>query len=37
MAFRKKLSRRAAKRNYRRGGKVHKRNFAMAQRGGYRI
>lgn len=37
MAFRRKMSRRAGKKNFRRGGKVNGRNFATAQRGGYRI
>lgn len=37
MAFRKKLSRGKSKKNFRRGGKTHGRNFATAMRGGYRI
>lgn len=37
MAFRKRMSRGKAKKNFRRGAKVHKRNNATAMRGGYRI
>jgi len=37
MAFRKKLSRGKAKKNFRRGVKTNGRNFAKAMRGGYRI
>lgn len=34
---RKMMSRRGAKRDFRRGARTHGRNFAMAMRGGYRI
>jgi len=34
---RKKLSRRQAKKGFRRGAKVNKRNNATALRGGYRL
>lgn len=37
MKMRKKLSRRASKRNFRRGGKVKAKNMVMALRGGYRL
>lgn len=37
MAFRKKLSRGQSKKNFRRGGTVKSRNFAMVKRGGYRL
>lgn len=37
MAFRKKMSKSQSKRNFRSGRKVKGRNFATAQRGGYRI
>lgn len=37
MKFRKKLSRRASKKNFRRGGKVKSKNMVMALRGGYRL
>lgn len=34
---RKIIGRSQAKRDFRRGARVHGRNFAMAKRGGYRI
>lgn len=34
---RKMVSRGKARRDFRRGARTHKRNFAMAMRGGYRI
>lgn len=38
MAFRKKLSRRASKKNFKRGGRIKKRNIsARAMRGGIRL
>lgn len=37
MAFRKKLSRGASSRTFKRGGDIKSRNFATAQRGGYRL
>lgn len=37
MAFRRKMSYRKSKKNFRRGNKVKSRNFATAMRGGYRI
>lgn len=35
--MRKKMSKKYAKRNFRKGARVKKRNFAVALRGGYRI
>lgn len=35
--MRKKISRRKAKRDFRKGAKVKRRNFATAMRGGYRL
>ena len=38
MKFRKKMSRRQSSKNFRRGAKVHGRNFVTAiMRGGYRL
>lgn len=37
MSMRNKMTRRGSSRNFRRGHKVHGRNFATAMRGGYRI
>jgi len=37
MAFRKRMSRHKSKKSFRKGGKVHKKNFRMAARGGYRM
>lgn len=35
--MRRMQSRRVARRDFKRGARVHGRNFAMAMRGGYRI
>jgi len=35
--MRKRMNKRQAKRNFRKGAKVHGRNRATAMRGGYRI
>jgi len=37
MKFRKKQSGRGARRSFRRGAKVKRKNYATAQRGGYRL
>lgn len=37
MAMKKRLPRKASKKNFKRGNKVKAKNFAMARRGGYRL
>jgi len=37
MAYRKAMSKRESKRNFRKGGKVKAKNFALIRRGGFRL
>lgn len=37
MGYRRRMTSRQSRKNFRKGAKVHGRNFAEAMRGGYRI